>query len=114
MADAFKLATTLPPFLFESNNAMALTPVVSATYEPADYEKKVNTQGHLFRLEAINRAVMSGRMDLADNIVEGVKKNIEAYHSQNIAKMPPTQSVPVLGMASMKSMTMKHMKNAME
>lgn len=112
MADAFTLASTLPPFLYQGNQSMVLTPVISATYEPADFEKKVNTQGHLFNLEAINRAVMSGKN--VDANVDSYKKKIAEYHSNNIAKMPTIESVPVLGMASMKTITMKHLKNAME
>lgn len=114
MADAFTLATTLPPFLFESNNAVALAPVVSATYEPADFEKKMNTQSHLTRLEAINRAVMSGKRDLADNVVADVKSRIETYHQTNMKNAPQvTTSMPLLGMSSLKSATMKHSQNAM-
>jgi len=114
MANAFKLATTLPPFLFDANSSMALAPVVSATYEPADFEKKMNTQGHLTRLEAINRAVMSGKRDLADNIVADVKSRIETYHQTNMKNMPQVQSaMPLLGMSSLKSATMKHSQNAM-
>ena len=115
MADAFTLATTLPPDLFSANQSVRLTPVVSATYEPADFARTINNQTHLMKLEAINRAVMSGRRDLADNVIEEVKSGIEAYHTQNIAKMPPTQTIPVLGMSSsLKMATMKHSQNSIQ
>lgn len=114
MADAYTLATTLPPDLYSANQSIALTPVVSATYEPTDFARKTGTQTHLTKLEAINRAVMSGRRDLADNVIDGIKKDIADYHSQNIAKMPATQTVPVLGMSSLKMATMKHAQKAME
>lgn len=112
MANAFKLATTLPPFLYDGTQSIALTPVVSATYAPEDFERRLNTQTHLLGLETINRAVMSGK-NVAES-VEMVKKSIRAYHEANIRKMPAVESLPVLGMPTMKSMTMKHMKNAME
>lgn len=114
MANAFTLATTLPPDLYQGNQSIALAPVVSATYESADITRSMNTRPHLVNYEAINRAVMSGQRDLADNVIDKVKKDIEAYHSGNIAKMPPTQSVAVLGMASMKSATMKHSQKSMQ
>lgn len=114
MANAFTLATTLPPDLFQANKAVALAPVVSATYESADFSRSMNTRPHLANYEAISRAVMSGQRDLADNVVDKVKKDIEAYHTGNIAKMPVTKSVPVLGMSSLKSATMKHSQKAME
>lgn len=115
MADAFTLATTLPPFLFESNKSVALAPVVSATYEPADFERKLNTQTHLFDMEAINRSVMSGKKDMTNQLVSKMSANIQSYHEGNMKRIPPTDTIPVLGMtASMKSITMKHMKNAME
>ena len=114
MADAFTLALTLPPDLFQGNKAVALAPVVSATYESADFSRTMNTRPHLANYEAISRAVMSGQRDLADNVIEKVKKDMDAYHTGNIAKMPATKSVPVLGMSSLKSATMKHSQKAME
>jgi len=93
---------------------MALTPVVSATYEPADFEKKLNTQSHLVRLETINRAVMSGRPALVDESVMRAQKNIANYHQSNISALPKVgDSMPVLGMSSLKTATLKHSQNAM-
>ena len=112
MADAFTLATTLPPFLFSGNQSVALAPVVSATYEVADHTKRLNTNTHLFQLEAINRSIMSGRN--ADKDVEDYKKTIKQFHMANIAKMPATQTMPVLGRSSLTSATMKHSQKAME
>ena len=114
MADAFTLATTLPPDLFQGNKAVALAPVVSATYESTDFTRGLNTRSHLANYEAISRAVMSGQRDLADNVIDKVKKDIEAYHMGNIAKMPVTKTATVLGMHSLKSITMKHSQKAME
>lgn len=108
------MATTLPPDLYSGNQSIALTPPISATYEPADFERKNNNQTHLTKLEALNRAVMAGRRDLADNVVEEIKKGIADYHSQNVAKMPATQTMPVLGMSSLKMATMKHSQKAMQ
>lgn len=114
MADAFTLATTLPPDLFSANQSVRIAPVVSGSYEIADVDRKNADKTHLINLEAINRAMMSGRRDLADNVIDEVKRGIAAYHTQNISKMPPVQSVPVLGMSSIKTATMKHSQKAME
>jgi hypothetical protein len=114
MADPFTLAVTLPPFLFDSNKSMALAPVVSATYAPPDFEKKLNKQVHLLGLESINRAVMSGK-NVAETVTD-VTDKIDAYHKGNMERFKDSaKAVPILGMDStLKSATQKHMAKSKE
>jgi hypothetical protein len=115
MADPFTLAVTLPPFLFDSSQAEKKQPVVSATYTPADYKRNFMNTTHLEHLESINRAVMSGRKDVADNMVQMAKDRVAEYHQFNKERFKTTQPTEILGMqTSLKTATAKHQAKSSE
>lgn len=109
MANPFTMAITLPPFLYDGSQTEKKQPVVSATYTPADYKRNFMNTIHLEHLESINRAVMSGRKDVADNMVEMAKDRVAEYHQANKERFKTTQPTEILGMqTSLKTMTAKH------
>jgi hypothetical protein len=115
MADAFTFAVTLPPFLYDSSQTEKKQPVVSATYTPDDYKRNFMNTIHLEHLESINRAVQSGRRDLADNMVQMAKDRVAEYHQKNQERFKTTESIPVLGMqTSLKTATAKHQAKSSE
>jgi len=112
MANPFTLAVTLPPFLYDSSQAEKKQPVVSATYTPDDYKRNFMNTVHLEHLESINRAVMSGRRDLADNMIQMSKDQIADYHQFNKERFKVQDPTPIPGMQpSMKTATAKHLAN---
>jgi hypothetical protein len=109
MADPFTLAVTLPPFLYDGSQSEKKQPVVSATYTPDDYKRNVMNTIHLEHLESINRAIMSGRRDLADNMIQMAKDQVNDYHQFNKERFKTKQEpVEILGQASLKTATAKH------
>jgi hypothetical protein len=110
MADPFTLAITLPPSLYDSSQFQKLQPVVSGTHTPADFKRNFMNTVHLEHLESINRAVMSGRKDLADNMIQMSKDRIADYHQSNKARFKVSEPVKILGMqTSLKTATAKHL-----
>lgn len=110
MADPFTLATTLPPFLYDSSQTEKKQPAVSATYTPEDYKRNFMNTRHLEHLESINRAVMSGRRDLADNMIQMAKDHVADYHQFNKERFKVQQATPIPGLQpSMKTATAKHL-----
>jgi hypothetical protein len=115
MANPFTLAVTLPPFLFDGSQTEKKQPVVSATYTPEDYKQNFMNTRHLDHLESINRAVMSGRRDMADNMVEMAKDRIAEFHQANMERFKTTPAEPILGMQmSLKTATAKHQTKSTE
>jgi hypothetical protein len=110
MADSFTLAVTLPPFLYDSSQSEKLQPVVSATHTPADFKRNFMNTVHLEHLESINRAMMSGRKDLADNMIQMAKDRVADYHQMNKERFKTQEPVAIPGLQpSMKSATAKHL-----
>jgi hypothetical protein len=110
MADPFTLAVTLPPFLYDSSQSEKKQPVVSATYTPVDFKRNFMNTMHLEHLESINRAMMSGRRDLADNMIQMAKDKVADYHQMNKERFKTQEAVPIPGMQpSMKMATAKHL-----
>lgn len=115
MADAFELAISLPPFLYNGSQTEKLQPVVSATYTPEDYKRNVNNSLHLHHFEMINRAAQSGRKADLDRAVEMVHDEINAYHAKNQMAFAPQEPVKVVGMnPDLKTATMKHRAKTQE
>ena len=110
MANPFTLAVTLPPFLYDGSQSEKKQPVVSATYTPEDYKRNFMNTTHLEHLESINRAIMSGRRDLADNIIQMAKDRVAEYHQFNKERFKVQEASPIPGMQpSMKTATAKHL-----
>ena len=115
MADPFTLAVTLPPFLYDSSQTEKKPPVISATYTPADYKRNFMNTMHLEHLESVNRAVQSGRRDLADNMIQMAKDKISEYHQANKDRFKTQQPAEILGMqTSLKTATAKHQAKSSE
>jgi hypothetical protein len=111
MADPFKLAVTLPPFLFESQKAEALAPKISATYTPKEYADAVSIKAqHNNMLEKLNRAVMSGRDSLISSAVAEHFDTLTAYHQKNIANIPQLPAQPLVGRTITSSLQAKTQK----
>jgi hypothetical protein len=111
MADAYKMAITLPPFLYDSSQAEKLQPVISGTYTPREYAEAVSVKAqHNQMLEKINRAVRSGRSELISASIAEAHDTITAYHKKNLSKMPKNTAQPLVGRSvesSLKSKTEK-------
>ena len=115
MADPFTLAVTLPPFLYDSSQTEKKPPVVSATYTPEDYKRNFMNTIHLEHLESINRAIQSGRRDLADNMIQMAKDRISDYHEANKKRFKVSQEpVDILGQTTLKTATAKHQAKSSE
>ena len=111
MADPFKLAVTLPPFLYDSQKAEALAPKVSATYTPREYAEATSVKAqHNNMLEKLNRAVMSGRQDLISSAIAEHHDTLTAYHQKNIANMPQLPAQPLPGRTITNSLQSKTQK----
>ena len=115
MANPFTLAMTLPPFLYDGSQTEKKQPVISATYTPEDYKRNFMNTRHLEHLESINRAVMSGRRDVADNLVQMAKERIADYHqfNQERFKVSEPQAIPGMQM-NLKTATAKHQAKSTE
>ena len=113
MADPFKMAITLPPFLYESQQKELLPKVVSATYTPKEYADAVSVKAqHNRMLENINRAVMSGNQQHINAAIAAAHDTITAYHQKNLNNMPKdtAQPIPGRGVNSLKMATEKLMR----
>lgn len=110
MADPYKLAVTLPPFLYESQQKELLPKVVSGTYTPAEYAAAVSVKAqHNQMLERVNRAVMSGDGQKINSAIAAAHDTINAYHMKNVNRIPAqeTQPIPGRGVNSLKMATEK-------
>lgn len=111
MSDPFKLAVTLPPFLYESQKSIALAPKVSGTYTPKEYAEATSVKAqHNQMLEKLNRAVMSGRDSMISSAMAEHFDTITAYHQKNIANMPELPAQPLVGRSVMSSLQSKTQK----
>lgn len=114
MADAYTMAITLPPFLYESQQKELLPKVLSATYTPKEYAAAVGVKAqHNQMLEQVNRAVMGGNQQHINSAIAAAHDSITAYHQKNIANMPKdtAQPIPGRGMNSLKMATEKLARN---
>lgn len=111
MADPFKLAVTLPPFLYDSQKAELLAPKVNATYTPREYAEATSVKAqHNQMLERLNRAVMSGRPEAISSAMAEHFDTITAYHQKNIANMPELPAQPLVGRTIASSLQSKTQK----
>jgi hypothetical protein len=114
MADAFKMAVTLPPFLYDSSQKELLPKVISATYTPKEYAEAVSVKAqHNQMLEKVNRAVMGGNQQHINAAIAAAHDTVTAYHQKNVANMPKdtAQPIPGRGVNSLKMATEKLMRN---
>jgi len=116
MADAFTLAATLPPFLFDAAQSVAIAHPVSATYTLDDYKRMVDDQQLQVKdTQRLAGLARSGDKAALQRAVEDVQTKISAYHAKNQERFAPQQAQPVLGMdSSLKNATMKHKQKTEE
>ena len=116
MANAFELAATLPPFLFDAAQSNPIAHPVSATYTPADYARMVEDRRLQFAdVTRLERIVKSGDKEATKRAIEDLQAKINAYHMKNQERFAPQQPVPVLGMeSSLKNATVKHQQKSKE
>ena len=110
MANAYQMAITLPPFLYESQQKELLARPVNATYTPAEYAAAVSVKAqHNQMLENVNRAVMSGHQEHISSAIAAAHDTITAYHQKNVNNMPKdtAQPIPGRGVNSLKMATDK-------
>ncbi len=116
MADAFTLAATLPPFLFDAAQSTPIAHPVSATYVSEDYQRMIDDQRLQFAdMQRVATLARSGNKEALDRAVKDVQAKISAYHAKNQQRFAPEQAQPVLGMdSSLKNATMKHKQKSEE
>lgn len=116
MADPFKLAVTLPPFLYDAADAEPISHPVSATYTSEDYKRMVDDQQMKFAdFERLRHLARSGDKEATQRAVEDMQAKVSAYHAKNQERFAAQQPVAVLGMESnLKNATMKHKQKSQE